>query len=383
MSKRLITFLVAVLAMALFAVPAFASDSVKIAVAAPFTGAAAPYGDNVKAGVQIKVDEINAAGGINGKKLEVEWMDEQCDPKEAATVAPKIVENKEILGVVGHVCSSAHLAALPFYVRGGIVAISPTATNPSISEKNKDRAGKVWSFRNVYRDDFQGIFMARYAKEALGLKAVGVFYENNDYGIGLKDSFVNEAKKIGLKIVGEEAYVKGAQDFTPQLTKFKEAHPDGIFIAGYYGEGALIAAQAKKLGMDVVKMGADGLDNGDYIKLARAAANNTYLSVPFLQDVASPAAKAFVAKFKETYKRDADYMSVNAYDATGILAEAIAKAGPDRAKIRDYIAGINAEHPYMGIGGKTVFDAKGDCQKPAFVKMVKDEKFVAAPKQMN
>lgn len=382
MSKRLLTTLVATLAIALFAGSAFA-ESVKIAVAAPFTGAAAPYGDNVKAGVQIKVDEINAAGGLNGKKLEVVWMDEQCDPKEAATVAPKIAQDKSILGIVGHVCSSAHLAALPFYVREGVAVISPTATNPSISEKNADRAGKVWSFRNVYRDDFQGIFMARYAKNALGLKSVAVFYENNDYGIGLKDSFVAEAKKLGLSIVGEEAYVKGAQDFTPQLTKFKAANPEGVFLAGYYGEGALIAAQAKKLGMNVVKMGGDGLDNVDYIKLGMDSAENTFLAVPFLEDVASPEAKAFVTKFKTANKRDADYMSVNAYDAAGILAEAIAKGGADRAKVRDYLVTFNASKPYMGIGGKTVFDAKGDCEKPAFVKTVKDGKFVAAPKQMN
>ncbi len=382
MSKRLLTTLVAVLAIALFAGSAFA-DSVKIAVAAPFTGAAAPYGDNVKAGVQIKVDEINAAGGLGGKTLEVVWMDEQCDPKEAATVAPKIAQDKSILAVVGHVCSSAHLAALPFYVREGVAAISATATNPSISEKNKDRAGKVWSFRNVYRDDFQGIFMARYAKNVLNLPSVAVFYENNDYGIGLKDSFVGEAKKLGLKIAGEEAYIKGAQDFTPQLTKFKATDAKGIFLAGYYGEGALIAAQAKKLGMDVVKMGGDGLDNVDYIKLGATSAENTFLAVPFLEDVASPEAKAFVAKFKDTYKRDADYMSVNAYDAAGMVAEAILKGGADRAKVRDYLAGFTAARPYMGIGGKTVFDAKGDCEKPAFVKTVKDGKFVAAPKQMN
>ena len=382
MSKRLVSVLVAALGVALFAAPSLAA-SVQIAVAAPFTGAAAPYGDNVKAGVQIKVDEINAAGGINGNKLDVVWMDEQCDPKEAATIAPKIAQDKSILAVVGHVCSSAHLAALPNYVRAGVAAISPTATNVAISEKNQDRAGKVWSFRNVYRDDFQGVFMARYAKNMLGLNSVAVFYENNDYGIGLKDAFSAEAKKIGLNIVGEEAYVKGAQDFAPQLTKFRAANPEAIFISGYYGEGALIASQAKQLGMDVVKLGGEGLDNVDYIKLARDAAEKTYVAVPFIEDVASPEAKQFIEKFKAAYKRDADYMSVNAYDATGIVAEAIAKGGADREKVREAMAGFNASNPYMGIGGKTVFDEKGDCEKPAFVKMVIDGKFAAAPKQMN
>jgi len=372
----------ATMLLCLLASPALAAEPA-IAVAAPLTGPAAAYGDNVKAGVDMKVAEVNAKGGVNGVKFKVEYFDELCDPKEAATVAPKIVRDKNIVGIVGHVCSSAHLAALPAYVRGGVVAISATATNVAISDQNKDKKGKAWSFRDVYRDDFQGKFLARYAKEALGLAKVAVFYENNDYGIGLKDAFVGEAKKIGLAVVGEEAYVKGAADFTPQLTKLKAAGPQGIFLSGYYPEGALIATQAKKVGLDVLKFGADGFDNADYIKLAGPAAEGTYLSTPFIASEAGPEAKAFVDAFKAKYNRDVDYMSANAYDAAGILIQAVAKVGADRAKVRDYMAAMNTpEKGYKGITGLTYFDEHGDAQKPAFVKMVKDGAFVTAPKQL-
>ena len=368
--------------LALVSAPAFAK-TVKIACASPFTGPAAAYGDNVKAGVEMKVEEVNKAGGINGAQIEVVWMDELCDPKEAATVSTKIARDKEIVGIVGHLCSSAHLAALPTYVRQGIATITPTATNVTISDLNKDRKGRVWSFRDVYRDDFQGAFLARYAKEALGLKKVAVFYENNDYGIGLKDAFVAKAKELGMAVVGEEAYVKGTADFTPQLTKLKSGSPEGIFISGYYNEGALIATQAKKLGMDVLKFGADGLDNADYIKLAGAASEGTYLTTPFLPDAANDIGKKFLKDFEARYKRDVDYMSVNAYDAAGILLQAIEKAGPDRAKIREYMAGMNSpEKGFMGASGLTYFNEHGDAQKPAFVKMVKGGEFVTA-KQLN
>lgn len=368
---------------AMLAAPAFAKN-IKIAVASPFTGPAAAYGDNIKAGVTLKVEEINAKGGIKGDKIEVAWMDEQCDPKEAATVATKISMDKDIVGVVGHLCSSAHLAALPTYVRKGIPAISPTATNVSISDKNKDGKGKAWTFRNVYRDDFQGKFLAQYVQKVLGLKSIAIFYENNDYGIGLKDAFKGEAKKIGLNVVGEEAYISKANDFNPQLTKIKGMNPDGLFISGYYGEGAVIASQAAKQGLKVVKFGADGIDNEDYLKIGGADANNTYMTVPFLAEAAGPEAKDFIAKFKTAYKRELDWMSANAYDAAGLLIEAIEKAGTDRAKVRDYLAGLNtADKAYKGITGKTFFDANGDCQKPAFVKMVKDGKFVPAAKQLN
>ncbi len=360
-----------------------AADTIKIAVASPFTGGAAAYGDNIKAGVSMKVEEINAAGGINGKQVVVEYLDEQCEPKEAATVASKIAMDKSIVGIVGHLCSSAHLAALPTYVRTGIPTITPTATNVSISDKNKDKDGKVWSFRNVYRDDFQGSFLARYAKEALGLENIAVFYHNNDYAIGLKDAFIKEAKAIGLNIVGEEAYVTNAQDFTPQLTALKAKNPGGLFISGYYAEGALIANQAKQLGMDIPKFGADGLDNADYINLAKDAANNTYMTVPFLAEASGPEAQDFIKKFKEKFSRDMDWMSANAYDAAGQLLLAIEKAGEDRAAIRDYLAGMNTpDKGYKGITGVTYFDENGDCQKAAYVKVVQDQQFVPAPKQL-
>ncbi|MFP5259687.1 MAG: ABC transporter substrate-binding protein [Acidobacteriota bacterium] len=372
------------LTLGLSAGPAAAADAIKIAVPSPFTGSAAGYGENVKAGVVMKLEEINAAGGVNGKKIEAVYLDEQCEPREAATVSSSIVNDPDIVGIVGHLCSSAHLAALPTYVREGIAAITPTATNTTISSKSKDDKGLTWSFRNVYRDDFQGKFLADYTDKVLGLKKVAVFYENNDYGIGLKDAFVKEAKALGLTVVGEEAYKKGDQDYTPQLTKIKGGAPEAMFIAGYYPEGALIADQAKKIGLNIPKMGADGFDNADYIKLGGAATDNTYLTAPFLVETAGADAKKFIDAFKAKYNRDMDWMSANAYDAAGMMIEAIAKAGPDRAKIRAYLAGINSpEKGYKGVTGVNYFDENGDCLKPAYVKMVKDGKFVPAPKQMN
>jgi branched-chain amino acid transport system substrate-binding protein len=365
--------------------PALAAEVIKIAVPTPLTGSAAAYGDNVKAGVTMKIDEINAKGGVGGKKIEAVYFDEQCDPKEAATVATKIAGDDELVAIVGHLCSGAHLAALPNYVREGIAAMSPTATNVTIADKGKDESGKYWSFRNVYNDDFQGSFLADYMFKTLGLKKVAIFFANSDYGIGLKNAFTRQAKTLGLEVVGEEAYKEGSTDFTPQLTKLKGASPQALFIAGYYAEGALISDQAAKLGMNLPKFGADGLDNADYIKLAGPAADNTYLTTPFLAEAAAtPEAKAFVDTFKAKYKRDVDWMSANAYDATGLIIEAIAKVGPDRAKIRDYLASINAkDKAYKGITGLIYFDAKGDCVKPAYVKMVKGGQFVPAEKQMN
>jgi branched-chain amino acid transport system substrate-binding protein len=351
------------------------AENIRIGVASPFTGSLAAYGDNVKAGVSLKLKEINDAGGINGQKVELVWGDDLCEPKDAGTVGAKFAADKSIVAVIGHLCSSATLAAMPIYVRAGLAAISPTSTNPTIGD-----VGKGWFFRNCYTDDFQGQYLASYVvPKLLGKNSVAIFYENNDYAIGLKDSFMAGAKSAGLKVTGAEAYTKGSIDFSPQLTKLLRDKPDTIFLCGYHPEGALIAGQARKLGFNGPLFGADGIDNEDYIKIGGKATDNTYCTVPFLAASAGPEGKAFAKQFKAAYGRDVDWMSANAYDCLGILAQVIAKTGPDRKKIREGLAAINSEaNGYKGITGLTYFDKKGDCAKPAFVKMVKDGKFVAA-----
>jgi branched-chain amino acid transport system substrate-binding protein len=351
------------------------AENIRIGVASPFTGDLAAYGDNIKAGVSLKLKEINDAGGINGQKIELVWGDDLCAPKDAGTVASKFAADKSIVAVIGHLCSSATLAAMPIYVRAGLPAISPTSTNPTIGD-----VGKGWFFRNCYTDDFQGKYLATHVvPKLLGKNSVAIFYENNDYAIGLKDAFTAGAKSAGVTVTGAEAYVAKTTDFTPQLTKLLQDKPETIFLCGYHPEGALIAGQARKLGFNGPLFGADGIDNEDYIKLGGKATDNTYCTVPFLAASAGPAGQDFAKQYKEAYGRDVDWMSANAYDCLGILAQVIAETGPDRKKIREGLAAINSEaNGYKGITGLTYFDKKGDCAKPAFVKMVKDGKFVAA-----
>ena len=376
-NKQALFFVGLILALALvFGMTTSAmAENIRIGVASPYTGNLAAYGDNIKAGVNLKLKEINDAGGINGQKVELVWGDDLCQPKDAGTVGSKFAADKSIVAVIGHLCSSATLAAMPIYVRAGLPAISPTSTNPTIGD-----VGKGWFFRNCYTDDFQGSYLASYVvPKLLGKKKVAIFYENNDYAIGLKDSFMKGAKKSGVTVTGAEAYTTGPIDFTPHLTKLLRDKPETIFLCGYHPEGALIAGQSRKLGFTGPLFGADGIDNEDYIKIGGKAAENTYLTVPFLAASAGPAGKDFAKRFKKAYDRDVDWMSANAYDCLGILAQVIAKTGPDRKKIRDGLAALNSEaNGYKGITGMTYFDKKGDCSKPAFVKLVKNGKFVAA-----
>ena len=352
------------------------ADSIKIPIAAPFTGPLASFGEGMKNGALLKGEEINASGGINGEKVVIVLEDELCDPKEAATVATKLANDPKVSVVVGHLCSSSTLAALPVYRGAKLPAISPASTNVSIGKMSP------YYFRNVYRDDFQGLFLAKYVKAVKGYKQVAIFYEVNDYSMGLMLAFMKEAKKLGIKVLGTEAYTADTTDFKPQLTKFKMMKPDAIFIPGYAPQGTLIISQARSLGMkSVAFFGADGLD--DDLMVKNPDTEGLFVTTPFLPDKAGPQAAGFVKAYRKKYGKDPNWFAANTYDAVGIGAQAIKAVGRNREKIRDYLASINSkDKAYDGVAGKTYFDKNGDCLKEAFVKKIKNGKWVSAEKQL-
>jgi branched-chain amino acid transport system substrate-binding protein len=370
--KRILSFL---LAFGLLTGMAWA-DSIRIPVASPFTGQLASFGEGVKNGALLKAEEINAAGGINGKKVEILLEDELCDPKEAATVATKLANDPGISIVVGHLCSSSTLAGLPIYRAAKLPAISPASTNVNIGKMSP------YYFRNVYKDDFQGLFLAKYVDQIKGYKKVAIFYEVNDYSMGLMLAFMKEAKKLGIKVLGTEAYTSDTTDFKPQLTKFKMMKPDAMFIPGYAPQGTLIVSQALSLGMKKVGFfGADGLD--DDVMVKNPDAEGLFVTTPFLPDKAGPQAAGFIKSYREKYGKDPNWFAANTYDAIGMAEAAIKAVGQDREKIRDYLASIDSkEKAYDGVAGKTYFDMNGDCLKDAFVKEIKGGKWVSAEKQL-
>ena len=310
------------------------------------------------------------------KKVEIVLEDERCDPKEGATVATKLANDPAVSVLVGHLCSSSTLATLPVYRDAKLSAISPSATNVNIGKMSP------YYFRNVYKDDFQGLFLAKYVKTVKGYKKVAVFYEVNDYSMGLMLAFMKEAKKLGINILGTEAYSSDTTDFKPQLTKFKMMKPDAIFIPGYAPQGTLIISQARSLGMkNVAFFGADGLD--DDLLVNNPDAEGLFVTTPFLPDKAGPQAAGFVKAYRKKFGKDPNWFAANTYDAVGIAAQAIKAVGPNREKIRDYLASINSkDKAYDGVAGKTYFDKNGDCLKDAFVKKIKNRKWVSADKQL-
>lgn len=366
MKKLLILFL----SIVFFSGGAWAK-TIRIGVAGPFSGPLASFGQQLKNGATMKAREVNAAGGINGKKIEPVFMDELCDPKEAATVGTKLANDSGISIVIGHLCSSSTLAALPIYRSAKLPAISPTSTNISIGKMSP------YYFRNVYRDDFQGLFLARYIKKVKNFDKVVIFYEVNDYSMGLMSAFMKEALKLKIRILGTEAYTNETTDFKPQLTKFKMMRPDAIFIPGYHPQALLIASQARSLRIKAPLFGADGLDNEAMLKTPDT--EGMFVTTPFLVEKAGPSAKGFIRSHRKQYGEEPGWMAANTYDAVGMAVKAIRKVGNDREKIRAYLAGINSrENGYEGVTGLTYFDGNGDCMKSAFIKEVRGGKWVGA-----
>lgn len=370
-------FLSTLLTVALASPLAFAGDTIKIGVAGPMTGDQKETGDQLKSGAELAADFINKAGGINGKKLELVWGDDEAKPQQAKVVAEKFANDPEVLLVVGHFNSSCTLAGQTTYDRVGLVEFSPASTNPTVCEKSK------WTFRNLYRDDFQGELLARVAQEVMGAKKVCVFYDNDDYGTGLKDSFVKKAKEIGLDVAQVEAYTRETVDFSATLDAFNAKKPDVIFVSGIYNSAASIVKQARSKGIKAQFLGGDGLKDDALIKIASDAAEGLVLTSPFSIEATSEKAVAFRKAYNEKFGKDPGTWAAQVYDAVMQGAEAIRKGGTDRAKIREAMEAMNTkETGYDGVTGVTYFDKNGDCVKPAFVEIVKDGEFVPHEKQL-
>ncbi len=365
-------------------------EPIRVGIGAPFTGINAMFGEFVWRGAVMKADEVNAAGGIDGRMIELVKFDDVGDPKEGVAAAHLIAGDTTIPVLVGFIFSGVTFAAQPILQAAGLVNISPTNTHKDIGVK-----GKGWTFRVVYRDDFQAEFLAQYVDEVLGLKRVALMYELADYHIGLRDAFIPVAKARGLEIVASEAYPTGATDFLPTLTKIKGLAPEAIFLASYFSEAGMIVKQAREiLGMDVLFFGADGIMKPGFVKVAGVEnAEGVIGSLPFVADktLAGPVTLEFLQAFEKRFGLEADWIGAKTYDALGVVVRALRAVGPGvnfdamamRPLIRKYFAGIASPAVgYEGVTGLIYFDKHGDSVGPAFVGIFKEGIVKMHPRQL-
>ncbi|MCL4491985.1 MAG: branched-chain amino acid ABC transporter substrate-binding protein [Nitrospirae bacterium] len=360
-----------VLLMATFCAAVLASgctkkeNVIKVAVVAQMTGAEAKMGNDFKNGVSIAVDEWNSKGGVLGKKIEVLTGDDQADPKQAVSVANKMV-NEGAAGIIGHFNSSCSIPASDVYTRANIPMITPASTNPLLTER-----GYKGVFRVCGTDDQQGKVAADFAKSKLNVKKVAILHDKTTYGQGFADLF---KKHLGaaVEVVYYGGITKGDKDFKPVLTSIKEKKPDLIFFGGIYPETGLLVKQAREVNITAPFLSGDGSIDPKFVEIAGdKAAEGTYLT--FSPDPDNiPAAKDFIGKYRSKFGELGPY-SIYAYDAVNILLAAIKEAGTTDGKT---VAEKLHSMEFSGALGKMRFTEKGDVsQSPYVVWVTRNGKF--------
>jgi branched-chain amino acid transport system substrate-binding protein len=348
------------------------SDSVSIGAIFPLSGSVAFYGNESRDGAQLAIDEINAAGGLLGKKLVLISEDDEGDAAKAVNALTKLTTRDKVSFVIGSSTSGPTQAMSTLAQSNKVVLVSPSATNINVT-----KAGD-YIFRACFIDPFQGVVGADFAYGTLGSRRAAILYDAGaDYNAGLADSFRNQFKAIGAQVVADEAYQSGDVDFNAQITRIKAANPDVVYLPNYYNDVSLQAKQLRDQGITCALVGGDGWDSltenaGDEIL-------NGFWSSGFASDTTDPKGIAFVKAFQTKYNRLASQFAALGYDTMMLVIDGIKAAGSfDPAAVKDAMAKING--PY--VTGNIRYDSDRNPIKGAAILEIvkKDGKLVNAYK---
>lgn len=317
-------------------------DVIKIGTDLEITGGQASFGNSALKGVKLAVKEINDAGGILGKKLEVVEADNASKPEEATRAAQKLISNDKVVAIIGSTTSTNTLGIVPVAMEKGIPLISSSATNPKVTVDERTSKVNEWVFRACFIDPFQGEVMANFSTNELKATTAAIYTDtSSDYSKGLQKYFKETFIKNGGTIVGEESYQQKDSDFKAVLTRIKAMNPDVIYLPGYYEEVGKILKQAREMGITVPFMGGDGWDSPQLAEIAgKEALANTFMSNHYSSEDTAPEVVAFVDSYKKAENNEVpDGMAVLGYDAVKLLADAIVRADTtDPEKLRDALA---------------------------------------------
>lgn len=327
---------------------------------ASMTGSEATFGKSTDDGIKLAIEEINAAGGVKGKKFRLITYDDQGKGQEAATAVTRLITRDKVVAVLGEVASSRSIAGGQVAQQNGVPMITPSSTNASVTE-----IGDMIS-RVCFIDPFQGFVCAKFVRENLKMSTAATLYDRTQaYSAGLNDDFKKAFVELGGTIVTEQAYAGGDADFSAQLTNIRDKNPDVIFIPGYYTEAGNIAMQVRKLGLKSVLIGGDGWDSAKLAEIGGKAIEGAYYSNHYSDEEQRPAVQEFVKKYKEKYGAVPDGLAALGYDAMRLLADAIGRAKSTSGK--DLAEAINSTKDFAGVTGVITIDAERNARKPAVI----------------
>ncbi len=376
MSKQKLSALISiglVLALALGAllpVVAFAADELKIGFLGALSGNVAIYGTQSLKGMKLAVEEINAAGGVLGKKLVIVEEDDRGDKTEVANIMQKYATQDKVIAVVGDPTTGATKVAAPIAQQNKIILISPGSTAPGVVEIGD------YIFRDTLLDSVGAPAISKYIIQDKKWKRLALITSiNNDFSVGLSKLFEAGIKQYGGQVVIKESISDGDTDFSAQITKIKAAKPDAIVFSGYYTEGALIMKEARKQGLNVNMVAGDGLMSPVYMELGGKAVEGSIFYTGFSPEQPTANTKKFLDAFAKKYNGEvAELFAAQGYDAVKIIAAALKKAGTtDPKAFRDAVA---ATKEFPGASGTITFlPNREPLKSPVYLLTVKDGQF--------
>lgn len=347
------------------AAPGASGDTIKLGVLAPLTGEVSVYGVAAKNGIDLAINEINAAGGVLGKQIELMVEDEKGDVAEAVNGYNKLM-SKGMVALLGDVTTKPTIAVAELAAADGLPMVTATGTGLSITTYGPN------VFRTCFTDPFQGKIMAKFAAETLKAKNIAIIYNtSDDYSTGLVASFEEMAATKGLTIVAKEGYGGDDKDFKAQLTKIAAAKPDALFVPDYYSKVSLIATQAREVGYEGAMLGADGWDGvfGTLDAANKTAVNNSYISNHYSAQDTDPKVADFVTAFTGKYNETPNSFAALGYDTAYMMVQAIEAAGStDSQAIVDALKAIE----FSGVTGNITFDENNNPIKDATILKLMD-----------
>jgi len=349
-----------------------AGDVILIGEVGSLTGAQATFGISTRNGVELAINEINAEGGVKGKKIAVRVYDDQSKPEEAANAATRLITQDKVKLIIGEVASTNSIAMAHKAQPAKVSMISPSSTNENVTKIGD------YIFRVCFIDPFQGFVMAKFAKEHLKTTRAAVLRDTkSDYSQGLSEVFIRKYTEMGGKIVATESFAQGDTDFRSQLTAIRSAKPEAIYVPGYYNDVGIIARQARELGIKVPLLGGDGWESEKLWELGGSAVVGSYFSNHYSPEDPSPRVQNFIAAYKKAYGGVPDSLAALAYDAARVGLDAMKRAKDDSPEaLRDAIA---ATKDFPGVAGTITLDENRNAIKPAVVVQVGEtqSKYVA------
>lgn len=341
--------------------------AIKIGHYGSMTGSEATFGVSTDNGIKLAVKERNAAGGVNGKQVQLITYDDQGKGQEAVTAVTRLIQQDGVAAVLGEVASSRSIAAGPVCQREGVPMISPSSTNPQVTE-----IGDM-IFRVCFIDPFQGYVGASFAKNQLKLdKSATLYNRSQAYSAGLNKEFVNAFEKLGGQVLTQVAYADGDNDFSAQLTSIRGTNPQFIYIPGYYTEVVNIARQARKLGITCPLIGGDGWVSEE-LKNAGDALDGCYFSDHYSQEDKRPEVQDFLKKYKAEYGKTPDSMAALGYDAANLLFDAMKRAKSLNG--HDLADAIASTKDFKAVTGNITINDHRDATKLAVIQKIQGGQF--------